>query len=79
MTNRILKQQAIRTRFAGPTDHSPARWVVTGGGRRLVVPYDYAAGDAGELQAAQTLADALGWSQVTGGGTFGGCTYWLTA
>lgn len=79
MTMYTLKQQAIRTRFAGPTDRSPARWIVTAGGRRLVVPYDYAAGDAGEAQAAQALADALGWGQVTGGVTYGGCTYWATA
>ena len=35
----------FRTKFSGPTDTRGARIIVTGGGHRFQIPYDYAAKD----------------------------------
>ena len=63
--------QGIVTRFAGPTDHSGARIIVTAQKGRIVVPWDYSL-DVAQNHRAACLAALLKWDwrgQWVGGST----------
>lgn len=49
---------AITARYIGPTNHRGSRYAVRWGDRRVTVPYDYAARDAGRAAIEHALARA---------------------
>lgn len=74
--------QAIETKYLAPTNHRDARIAaVTGGGRRVVIPYDHALNvEQNHAAAARVVATRLGWrGSWSGGGTRDGFCFVLTA
>jgi len=62
-------RQAIRTRYAGPTDTRGARIIATAQAGRVVVPWDYALDPAENHAAAcAAYANRKGWSGPWHGG-----------
>lgn len=83
MKTQAYARQAIRTRYAGPTDTRPGRIVATHCGKaaRVVLSYDHTLnGVDNHRQAAQALADRLGWGAVDPVAlAYSDAYYWRTA
>ena len=54
--------QAIRTKFAGPTDHKGSRIIATSYKRRTVYPYDHELDLDANHERAAVLHAAKAWS-----------------
>ena len=57
-------KQAIVVRYKGATQTRGSRWVATGGGARITVPFDYEASHSGIRTAVDALMRKLGWTEA---------------
>jgi hypothetical protein len=74
--------QAIETKYLAPTNHRGARIAaVTGGDRRVVIPYDHALNvEQNHAAAAFWAATSMGWGgSWSGGSTRDGFCFVLTS
>jgi hypothetical protein len=60
--------KAIEVRYLGATNTKPARYRARAGGQQVIKTYDFTGGDKEAAEAAQALAEKLGWrGQYFGG------------
>ena len=55
-------KQAILVRYKCATDKAGSRWVASGGGTRIVSPFDYESYDRGVIEAINKLMIKIGWT-----------------